>query len=81
MNNSREARKSYRLLQISRLSLRKRITIFCLLGIFLAVENAHAVDKMRIATGGYSPSIPPYVTSLSLPNQAAFEVVAASVAS
>ena len=39
-----------------------RIVMIWLLGFSFAIENAHAIDRMRVATGGYSPSIPPYVT-------------------
>jgi hypothetical protein len=38
-----------------------RIAVFCLVG-FVFVLDGYAVDRMRVATGGYSPSIPPYVT-------------------
>jgi NitT/TauT family transport system substrate-binding protein len=62
VNDSDEARQSYRVLRMSGLSRLKRMAIFCLLGVFFAIENARAIDRMRVATGGYSPSIPPYAT-------------------
>lgn len=62
VSDPNEARKTYRMLRMSRLSQWKRITIFSLLSVLFAIERGDTFDRMRIATGGYSPSIPPYVT-------------------
>jgi NitT/TauT family transport system substrate-binding protein len=38
------------------------VVVFWLAGFFFSIEDTHAAERMRVATGGYSPSIPPYVT-------------------
>ncbi len=38
------------------------ILVFSLIGFFFSIEDTPAAERMRVATGGYSPSIPPYVT-------------------
>ena len=46
------------------MSIRIRIGFFvCALAIILLTSfPAHAADKLRIATGGFSPSVPPFVS-------------------
>ena len=38
------------------------LIVFSLVSFFFSIEDTHAAERMRVATGGYSPSIPPYVT-------------------
>jgi NitT/TauT family transport system substrate-binding protein len=38
------------------------LIVFSLVSFFFSIQDTHAAEKMRVATGGYSPSIPPYVT-------------------